>query len=75
MGIAASFLAVTYIRIHGRVQILQYGGLIISVTQIIIGYNFLQQDYGNKYLIIICMIIMRMTFSFSLGPVIWLYVA
>jgi hypothetical protein len=42
LGVAASFLAVTYIKIYGRVKILQYGGLIIAVTQIIIGVNFLQ---------------------------------
>jgi len=42
LGVAASFLAVTYIKIYGRVKILQYGGLIIAVTQIIIGINFLQ---------------------------------
>jgi hypothetical protein len=40
--VAASFLAVTYIKIYGRVKILQYGGLIIAITQIIIGINFLQ---------------------------------
>jgi hypothetical protein len=42
LGVAVSFLAVTYIKIYGRVQILQYGGLIIAVTQIVIGVNFLR---------------------------------
>lgn len=54
---------------------IQGGGVIICVCLLIVGVNFLLEENRIDMLIMVCVILIRGTFSCTLGPIVWLYMA
>jgi MFS family permease len=60
----------------GRVKLLQYGGVVICCCLLVTGINFLRdKEDRNDYTILIAVVLLRGVFSFTLGPIVWLYMA
>lgn len=75
IGLFCVFLGLFLIQKFGRVVLLQVGACIIAVCLLIIGVNFLLQENKNPWLIAFSLILLRATFSSTLGPIPWLYMA
>jgi MFS family permease len=73
LGIFFSYFGVYVINRYGRVQILLFGAFVLSLCQFTTGYIFIWGDGSSNALIIVSMIVFRSVFSFTLGPVPYLY--
>ena len=75
IGICCVFLGLFLIKRYGRIILLQVGAAIISVCLLVMGVNFLLGENKSPGMIGIAVVILRATFSSTLGPIPWLYMA
>ena len=77
--IIATVLSSYFLSRFGRKSIMQLGTLIGAISVALIGFGFILQgrgviQFGNA-LIIIGLVVFMGNFGFSLGPIVWLYIA
>ena len=77
--IIATVLSSYFLLRFGRKSIMQLGTLIGAISVALIGFGFILQgrgviQFGNA-LIIIGLVVFMGNFGFSLGPIVWLYIA
>ena len=74
-GLVCIFVGLYFIQNFGRLTLLHFGAGIIAACLFIAGLNFVQPDNINPWMVAISVVIMRGTFSCTLGPIAWLYMA
>jgi hypothetical protein len=75
IGLCCVFLGLFLIKRFGRVILLLIGAGIISTCLFVAGINFLMDESRSSSMIAIAVIVMRGTFSSTLGPIPLLYMA
>lgn len=83
VAVAGAFFCIPVLQRYGRKSSLQFGTAVLSALLLLIGVVFSQSDMGRiaesgwavKALILATLLAIRFTFSFTLGPVVWIYVA
>lgn len=81
-GFLGTIVSIVILKWFGRKGALVYGGIAIGLFLFIIGYDFSIFDLDNvesnptwsKLLFPFMLICIRITFSLTLGPVVWLYI-
>lgn len=63
----------------GRKTLLQYGTFIAAMAHIMVGLGFffkytLEEETAGQVFVLIGLVIFMAAYSFSLGPIIWLYI-
>ena len=74
-GLLASFLLISF----GRKPILQTGALIATISHLLIALGFyfkfvLDNDEVSEVMVIVGLFMFMAAYSFSLGPVIWMFI-
>ena len=74
-ALLASFLLISF----GRKPILQIGSLIATISHLLIALGFYlkffqDNDEASQVLVIVGLFMFMAAYSFSLGPVIWMYI-
>jgi hypothetical protein len=74
-GLFCVILGLTLIQKYGRVLLMQLGSILIFIFLVVIGLNFIRGEDRNDWVIVVTVVLFRGVFSFTLGPIVWLYMA
>lgn len=83
LAVFGGFLCIPVLRMFGRKRNIQYGSFINGILVLLMWQCFSRIDYSHfttsgftpKVFVCITLIAIRLVFSFTLGPVIWIYIS
>jgi hypothetical protein len=68
------FGATYFIKTLGRKTLIQIGCIVIGTILLSISICFIINNTASQYAIIACLFCFTITFGFTLGPVVWMYI-